>query len=362
MFRLRTALSGGGAGSGGNGEFLPRETEPVADRLGSRRLQDHAHLVEDVLLARKLIGREDPLILDFGAGECTWGGTAHALGCRVVCYDLHDAIVECAANYGLKAVALAEIAPGSLDYINADQVFEHLAQPLGQLRELVPLLRLGGLIKISTPGDRRMKSKLQSTNFESLSPEAFGAGFSALGPAAASPALFPRAPCKPWAAAPACGRSAFRRSRPSPRRCWWIRGGNSTARCAIRSIAGSPAGRGSGFGGLEFSAPGRYESWHVALRLRRPGSVVPGGCDGASSRKSPAASAKASAIARAPSAIATLGRRREPARNSRAPGPRADPNPDDIRLGHHLGVGRRGGRRDLLFAGDPGLVRDDATG
>jgi 2-polyprenyl-3-methyl-5-hydroxy-6-metoxy-1,4-benzoquinol methylase len=150
--------------------------------LGSRRLRDHAHLVEDVLLARKLIGREDPLILDFGAGECTWAGTAHALGCRVVCYDLHDAIVACAANYGLKAVALDEIAPDTLDFINADQVFEHLAHPLEQLRELVPKLRRGGLIKISTPGNRRMKSKLQSTNFETLTPGEFTAQFSDLMP------------------------------------------------------------------------------------------------------------------------------------------------------------------------------------
>jgi 2-polyprenyl-3-methyl-5-hydroxy-6-metoxy-1,4-benzoquinol methylase len=151
-------------------------------QLASRRLRDHAHLVEDVLLARKLIDRESPLVLDFGAGECTWGGTAHALGCRVVCYDLHDAIAECAANYGLKAVALEEIAPDSLDYINADQVFEHLAQPLEQLRELVPKLRRGGLIKISTPGDRRMKGKLHSANFEALAPAEFAAQFSALVP------------------------------------------------------------------------------------------------------------------------------------------------------------------------------------
>src|SRR5262249_43908520 len=92
-------------------------------RLGTRRLQDHAHLVEDVLLARKLIGKDDPLVLDFGAGECTWGGTAHALGCRVLCQDVHDAIVECAAKYGLKAVTVDEIASDALDYINADQVF-----------------------------------------------------------------------------------------------------------------------------------------------------------------------------------------------------------------------------------------------
>jgi len=151
-------------------------------RLGSRRLPDHAHLVEDVLLARKLIGREDPLVLDFGAGDCAWGGTAHALGCRVVCHDLHDAIAECAANYGLKAVAIAEIAPDSLDYINADQVFEHLAQPLEQLRELVPKLRRGGLIKISTPGDRRMKSRLQSAGVDTMTPAEFNAQFSALAP------------------------------------------------------------------------------------------------------------------------------------------------------------------------------------
>ncbi len=151
-------------------------------KLGARRLADHAHLAEDVLLARKLIGREDPLVLDFGAGDCAWGGTAHALGCRVVCHDLHDAIEECAANYGLKAVALAEIAPDSLDYINADQVFEHLAHPLEQLRELAPKLRRGGLIKISTPGDPRMKARLQSAGLEALKPAEFAAQFSALTP------------------------------------------------------------------------------------------------------------------------------------------------------------------------------------
>jgi 2-polyprenyl-3-methyl-5-hydroxy-6-metoxy-1,4-benzoquinol methylase len=151
-------------------------------KLAARRLSDYAHLVEDVLLARKLIGRESPRMLDFGAGECTWGGTAHALGCEVVCFDLHDAIEECAANFGLKAVALEEIAPGSLDYINADQVFEHLADPLAQLQVLVPKLRAGGLIKISTPGNPGMRASLQSTNFATMTQGEFEAQFSDLKP------------------------------------------------------------------------------------------------------------------------------------------------------------------------------------
>lgn len=163
-------------------EFYRAKLGVALERLGRRSLQAHAHIVEDVLIARKLIGRDDPLVLDFGAGECTWGGTAHALGCRVICQDVHDAIAECAANYGLKAVTLEDIADDSLDYINADQVFEHLARPLEQLRELVPKLRRGGIIKISTPGDSRMKSRLWKTDFAALMPREFEQKFSALAP------------------------------------------------------------------------------------------------------------------------------------------------------------------------------------
>jgi len=47
------------------------------------------------------------------------------------------------------------------DFINVDQVFEHLPYPRATLANLTTKLRAGGVVRISVPNGRRVLKKLR---------------------------------------------------------------------------------------------------------------------------------------------------------------------------------------------------------
>jgi SAM-dependent methyltransferase len=53
-----------------------------------------------------------------------------------------------------------ELSGRSFDFINSEQVFEHLTDPLGALKHLVSALAPGGMLKISVPDGRDVKKRL----------------------------------------------------------------------------------------------------------------------------------------------------------------------------------------------------------
>ena len=99
--------------------------------------------------------------LDFGMGWGNWCRMAKALGCDSYGYELSKSRIEYAKSQGIKVISLDEISSHSFDFINTEQVFEHIAEPLETLRFLKNSLKTKGLIRISVPdgGDiaRRLK-------------------------------------------------------------------------------------------------------------------------------------------------------------------------------------------------------------
>ncbi len=128
-------------------------------------LSELAHKAEDAMLVRLLHPDGRPRVLDYGMGDGHWAEMARAYDSEVWGTDVDPRSERVAAESGVQFVAdVAVLEDGSFDFINADQVFEHLPDPLGVLRVLAAKLRRGGHLKISTPADRGIEAKLARLN------------------------------------------------------------------------------------------------------------------------------------------------------------------------------------------------------
>lgn len=93
----------------------------------------------------------DLRLLDFGMG---WGQLcqiAKCMGIDVYGIDHSPVNIDYAKRCGIKTVDIKEVKNMEFDFINTDQVFEHLTDPLRELRLLEKGLAQNGIIKISVP-------------------------------------------------------------------------------------------------------------------------------------------------------------------------------------------------------------------
>lgn len=120
-------------------------------------LDQRLSLVRDVAAVVNYFGRQPSMlrVLDFGMGWAEWCLAARGLSCHVMGSELSKERVDHAAALGIHVAGLSEIR-GCCDFINTEQVFEHLTEPLETLRHLKSGLRAGGLIRISVPNGRSL--------------------------------------------------------------------------------------------------------------------------------------------------------------------------------------------------------------
>ena len=105
--------------------------------------------VEEML---KYFGRHpaEVEVLDYGMGPGNWLLMAHAYGCRVSGAEFSDGHVD-AAIPGVEVVPYDDLPVGRYDFVNTEQVFEHLTDPAETGTRLVAALRPGGVLRISVP-------------------------------------------------------------------------------------------------------------------------------------------------------------------------------------------------------------------
>lgn len=99
-------------------------------------------------------------VLDAGMGWGKWARMAKAFGCEVYGNELSPARIEYAEAHGIKVLSWEEIPSHKFDFINADQVFEHLPNPAESLRHLVQALKPTGIIRIGVPDGYDIKRRL----------------------------------------------------------------------------------------------------------------------------------------------------------------------------------------------------------
>lgn len=144
--------------------------------LNSSANQDRAEALQQQLLARPLTSRDghevmwaahhlaQPLrgmrTLDYGMGWGLWARTALALGCESSGFDLSDTRMRLAARAGIRVVDESRLAPQYFDFINTEQVLEHVPDPSSLVARLVAALRPGGLLKVSVPYGTDIEKRL----------------------------------------------------------------------------------------------------------------------------------------------------------------------------------------------------------
>ena len=105
--------------------------------------------------------------LDFGMGWGKWALMAKAFGCDSYGTELSAKRIEYAESNGIKVISWDEIIENRFDFINTEQVFEHIPEPLLTLRYLKEALKPQGLIKISVPTANDIKRRLRIMDWKS---------------------------------------------------------------------------------------------------------------------------------------------------------------------------------------------------
>lgn len=105
-------------------------------------------------------------LLDFGMGWGFWCRAAAHHGYHVTGLEIAEDRVSFAREHGVEVIhSLDELGPKKLDFINAEQVFEHIPQPLATLKVLVGQLNPGGVIRIAVPDGRRIARDFRNPNW-----------------------------------------------------------------------------------------------------------------------------------------------------------------------------------------------------
>lgn len=104
---------------------------------------------------------------DFGMGWGKWIFMAKAFGCDAYGSELSEERRKYAASNGIKVIEWSDIPNHQFDFINTDQVFEHIANPLETLLHLKKALKYEGLIKLNVPTANDVERRLKIMDWDS---------------------------------------------------------------------------------------------------------------------------------------------------------------------------------------------------
>jgi SAM-dependent methyltransferase len=123
--------------------------------------------VREILLGLSYLGRAESRlsVLDFGMGWGEWCLMAKAFGCQVSGLDSSPSRLAHARANGIPVVGWEELPHVHFDFINCEQVLEHLNQPYETLEQLGRSLQPRGLLKLSVPDGGNIKRRLAWGNW-----------------------------------------------------------------------------------------------------------------------------------------------------------------------------------------------------
>ena len=121
-----------------------------------------------------------PAVLDFGTGEGQWARLAASTGLATHACDVSDHAFARLAAAGITCHRTSELPHAAFDFINTEQVFEHLPRPADEVVRLAAALRPGGVLKIGVPHDPLLRKKLGSPDW--LAPKNSPASLNGIAP------------------------------------------------------------------------------------------------------------------------------------------------------------------------------------
>ncbi len=106
--------------------------------------------------------------LDFGMGLGTWCRLARRFRCNVYGTDISEDRMGYVETSDIKVISYDDIPSYRFDFINSNQVLEHVAEPLEILLHLSQALKQRGVIKIAVPNGWDIKRRLEIWNLDKL--------------------------------------------------------------------------------------------------------------------------------------------------------------------------------------------------
>jgi 2-polyprenyl-3-methyl-5-hydroxy-6-metoxy-1,4-benzoquinol methylase len=115
-------------------------------------------------------------LLDFGCGWGHYVQAAQTVGWDAVGFEVDPKKIQFARDHGLNAVhgeLLDRVfKPETFDAVIAQQVFEHLYNPVSYLKEIQRILKPGGVLFVSVPNYGSVVARMEGPNWEMVSPVA----------------------------------------------------------------------------------------------------------------------------------------------------------------------------------------------
>ena len=129
----------------------------------------YSNYANEVKVIASLLGKKpfEINVLDFGMGWGYWCFMAKAFGYNVTAFEMSKERSEFARRNGINVLdKFSETSLQQFDFINAEQVFEHLSAPSKILHRLSSSLRKGGVIRISVPNGESIEKELANPNWK----------------------------------------------------------------------------------------------------------------------------------------------------------------------------------------------------
>ncbi len=122
----------------------------------------YASYAQEIMQILAFLGKVPAQVstLDFGMGWGRWALMAKAFGCDSHGLELSEPCVAFARANGIKTLEGTELGRHPFDFINTEQVFEHVPAPAETLNALKESLKPTGLLKISVPDGGDIKRRL----------------------------------------------------------------------------------------------------------------------------------------------------------------------------------------------------------
>lgn len=141
---------------------------------GSLQKRDHAALSQSIGYARQAMQVVKALkktpheltVLDFGMGWGTWLLMIRAFGMKAIGLELSLERQAYARSLGLEVVTADQLSRNQVDFINAEQVFEHLDQPAQAIQQCHQWLKQGGYLRIAVPNGGQSLQRVKSGQWQ----------------------------------------------------------------------------------------------------------------------------------------------------------------------------------------------------
>lgn len=147
--------------------YATERPDDIPAAIAGQPIHALTHNAEEVLVMRQVCASKMPRVLDFGCGWGKFASMALAYGCEVYGHEVNAGCAQFCASRGIRMLARDEIAGRRFDFINADQVLEHVADPRETLQLLAASLADDGLVKVSVPGSPTLRRIIADSHGDS---------------------------------------------------------------------------------------------------------------------------------------------------------------------------------------------------